>query len=156
LNQAPYLILHSAKEGRFGLEEEVKHWVKRGVELKTGNPKIIKLVFHEAFKCTIGNISFDCFRSPRKEAPILKLTAGNPNFMQGFAVHDAKGNVVRVIDHIYGATLAAHIDEIQADHENYFFDFFTQELADPIRGGDQDQRVRKNILIAVDESSNRR
>jgi len=130
LNQTPYLILHNAKEGRFGLDEEVKHWVKRGVELTTGNAKIIKLVFHEAFKCTIGNSQFDCFRSPGKEARILKLAAGHPNFMQGFAVPDAKGNLVRVIDHIYGATLAAYIHGIQADHESYYFDFFPQVLAD--------------------------
>jgi len=130
LNQTPYLILHNAKEGRFGLDEEVKHWVKRGVELKTGNAKIIKLVFHEAFKCTIGSSQFDCFRSPRKEARILKLAAGHPNFMQGFAVYDAKGNVVRVIDHIYGSTLAAHIDGIEAGHETYYFNLFPQVLAD--------------------------
>jgi len=130
LNQIPYLILHNAKEGRFGLDEEVKHWVKRGVELTTGNAKIIKLVFHEAFKCTIGNSQFDCFRSPKKEARLLQLTAGHPNFMQGFAVHDAGDNLVRVIDHIYGATLAATIQGIQADHETYYFDFFPRVLAD--------------------------
>jgi hypothetical protein len=130
LNQTPYLILHNAKEGRFGLDEEVKHWVKRGVELKTGNAKIIKLVFHEAFKCTIGSSLFHCFRSPRKEARILKLAAGHPNFMQGFGVYDAKGNVVRVIDHIYGSTLAAHIDDIKAGHETYYFNLFPQVLAE--------------------------
>ena len=56
------------------------------------------IVYSEAFESTIGKIHFYCFRSPRKEARILKLAAGHPNFMKGFAVYDAKGNVVRVID----------------------------------------------------------
>jgi hypothetical protein len=130
LNQTPYLIMHNAREGRFGLDDEVKHWVKRGVDLKTDKAKIIKLVFHEAFTCSIGDSHYDCFRSPHKEARILKLATGHPNFMQGFAVHDAKGNVVRVIDHIYGLTLAAYIDGTGADHETYYFNLFPQVLAD--------------------------
>lgn len=67
LADRPYLVRNSVREGRFGLDDEVKHWVKRSIDLVSGQMKIIKLVFYEKFTATIGNIAFDCFRSPRKE-----------------------------------------------------------------------------------------
>ena len=45
LNNRPYLILNNAREGRFGLDEEVKHGVKRSIDLPNGEMRIIKLVF---------------------------------------------------------------------------------------------------------------
>ena len=71
LGGKPYLIRHNAKEGRFGVDDEVKFWVKRAIDLETGILKIIKLVFYETFKARIGEIEFECFRSPKKEARIL-------------------------------------------------------------------------------------
>ena len=44
LGDDSYLIRHNAKEGRFGIDDDVKFWVKRAIDLKTGNPKILKLV----------------------------------------------------------------------------------------------------------------
>jgi hypothetical protein len=67
LRDRPYLVRNSVREGRFGLDDEVKHWVKRCIDLVSGEMKIIKLVFYEHFTATIGGIAFDCFRSPRKE-----------------------------------------------------------------------------------------
>ena len=75
LGDRPYLIRHNAKEGRFGLDDEVKFWVKRAIDLNSGSPKIIKLVFYEKFMAHIGGIAFECYRSPRKEARILDLVA---------------------------------------------------------------------------------
>ncbi|MCK4619234.1 MAG: hypothetical protein KAT52_04765, partial [Desulfobacterales bacterium] len=49
LNERPFLILHNAKEGRFGLDDEEKFWVKRSIDLTDGSRKILKLVFHEKF-----------------------------------------------------------------------------------------------------------
>jgi len=49
LNNVPYLVRHNAKEGRFGLDDEVKFWVKRAIDLNTGKTKVIKLVFYENF-----------------------------------------------------------------------------------------------------------
>lgn len=74
LDNRPYLIRQSAREGRFGLEDEVKHWVKHAIDLEKDAPCFIKLVFHEKFTCRIGGIEFECFRSPLKEARILELT----------------------------------------------------------------------------------
>jgi len=127
LDQTPYLVRHSPREDRYGLED-VKHWVKRAIDLYTGDAKIIKLVFHEAFPCTVGNCRFECFRSPRKEARILKLATGHPNFMQGHAVQDARGNVVRIIDHIYGPSLQSYIEGVKEDHECYFHTVFPNVL----------------------------
>ena len=32
-----YLIRHNAKEGRFGVDDDVKFWVKRAIDLKSGS-----------------------------------------------------------------------------------------------------------------------
>jgi hypothetical protein len=133
LDGKAYLIRNSVREGRFGLDDEVKFWVKRAIVLPTGETKIIKLVFFEQFTAHIGGIAFDCFRSPRKEARILKLVQGNANFMQGTAALDVKGNLVRVLDYIIGESLANHIAVMRQDHESYFFETLPAILQNFIR-----------------------
>ena len=122
LGDAPYLIRHNAKEGRFGIDDDVKFWVKRAIDLKTGKPKILKLVFYEKFTSHIGDIAFDCFRSPKKEARILDLVASHKNFMHGHWVTDQAGNLIRVIDFIEGKTIHDHILSMALDHRSYFYD----------------------------------
>ncbi|MBW2194747.1 MAG: hypothetical protein JRF37_04015 [Deltaproteobacteria bacterium] len=128
LGGIPYLIRNNAKEGRFGLDDEVKHWVKLAIDLRDGSRKVIKLVFHEKFKAHIGGIEFECFRSPRKEARILDLVAGKKNFMHGYWEKDEKQNVVRVLDFIYGPPLSNYIQNLKLDHQTYFFDQFPNIL----------------------------
>ena len=124
LGNRPYLIRNNAKEGRFGLDDEVKYWVKRAVDLTKGEMCMVKLVFHENFTASIGDMAFECFRSPRKEARILDLVKGHPNFMQGISGDDEKGNKVRILEYISGQTLANYLSEIDEDHESYFFGSF--------------------------------
>ncbi|MCU0592744.1 MAG: serine/threonine-protein kinase [Desulfobacterales bacterium] len=121
LDGRPYLVRNSIREGRFGLEDEIKYWVKRAIDLVSGAMRIIKLVFYERFEATIGGITFECFRSPRKEARILDLVKDHPNFMHGLSAADEKGNIVRVLETISGPSLAAHVADIEQDHETYFF-----------------------------------
>ena len=116
LKGRPYLIRHNAKEERFGLDDEVKFWVKRAIDLKNGHLKIIKLVFHEKFMAHVGDIEFECFRSPRKEARILGLVSGHKNFMQGYSIQDEKGNLVRVLDFIKGKPLSVYVGNMEMDH----------------------------------------
>lgn len=122
LNGRPYLIRNSAKEGRFGLDDEVKHWVKRSIDLTAGEMCILKLVFYEKFLASVGGIEFECFRSPRKEARILELVGKHPNFMHGFSSTDEKGNSVRVLEYISGKTLSSHISDFDQSHEAYFYE----------------------------------
>jgi hypothetical protein len=124
LDGRPYLIRQSAKEGRFGLDDEVKHWVKHAVDLENNERCFIKLVFYEKFTSRIGKIEFDCFRSPRKEARILELVAGHKNFMQGFSATDTADNVVRVLEVIHGKPLTRLVEEPKMDHERYFHEDF--------------------------------
>ena len=124
LGGKPYLIRHNAKEGRFGVDDEVKFWVKRAIDLKNASLKIIKLVFYEKFTANIGDIEFECFRSPKKEARILDLVAGHSNFMQGFSIKDEEGNLVRVLNFIKGKSLHAYIESLQMDHQSYFYNLF--------------------------------
>jgi hypothetical protein len=120
LEERPYLVRHNAKELRFGLEDEVKYWVKRAIDLEDGTTKIIKLVFYEKFVAEVGGVAFECFRSPNKEARILELVGDHQNFMHGFATSDEKGNIIRVLDFIKGKTLAGHIQGMTMHHESYF------------------------------------
>lgn len=124
LGGRPYLIRHNAKEGRFGIDDEVKFWVKRSIDLESGNLKIIKLVFYEKFKARIGGIEFECFRSPKKEARILDKVAGHNNFMHGYSIEDEESNLIRVLDYIFGKSLHAYIESLQMDHKSYFYDLF--------------------------------
>lgn len=128
LDDAAYFIRQNAKEGRFGLEDEEKFWVKNAIDLANGERKIIKLVFHENFVAHIGGIEFECFRSPRKEARILNLVNEHKNFMHGRTLADEKGNLVRLIDFIYGKSLADTVESLPMDHESYFFQVFPQIL----------------------------
>ena len=49
-----YFVLGHAREGRFGIDEQPKYWVKTSIDLTTGAKKIIKMVFHETFNSRIG------------------------------------------------------------------------------------------------------
>jgi len=124
----PYLIRHNAKELRFGLEDEVKHWVKRAIDLEDGSLKIMKLVFYEKFMSRIGDIEFECFRSPKKEARILELVAGHKNFMHGYSIADEKENLIRVLHFIKGKTVAAYVGQMDQPHEAYYHQVFPEIL----------------------------
>ncbi|MEW5722307.1 MAG: hypothetical protein AB1896_04325 [Thermodesulfobacteriota bacterium] len=120
LETGAYLILGHEHEGRFGLDDQMKPWVKKAVDLYAGDRKVIKLVFAERFDMKIGPMSYACFRSPKKEARILDLVRGHPNFMQGFSTEDIKGNNVRIIDYVYGPSLHQFISEQDQPHEEYY------------------------------------
>jgi serine/threonine protein kinase len=128
LRGKPYLVRQNAKEERFGVDEDVKYWVKRAIDLHSGDAKILKLAFFEKFTSHVGGIEFECFRSPKKEARILDLVADHENFMQGFAVEDVKENIVRVLDVIHGKPLSKYIDGLNMKHEDYFVELFPQIL----------------------------
>jgi hypothetical protein len=121
LGGRPYLVRNNEKEGRFGIDDEPKFWVRRAIDLETGGMKIIKMVYRERYTANIGNVAFECFRSPGKEARILDLVRGRDDFMQGFSVKDEAGNVVRVIDFVRGKTFADFVLELGDSHEDYFY-----------------------------------
>jgi serine/threonine protein kinase len=119
-----YLVLGYAREGRFGLDEQPKFWVKTVIDLTTGERKIVKLVFHETFNSRIGSTVFTFVRSPQKESEILQRMRGHPNFMQGKPVSDAVGNPVRVIDFIPGPSLYEYLRRLDMPHEVYYRQIF--------------------------------
>lgn len=121
LGDTPYWVKRYEKEGRFGLDDEPKYWVRRAIDLTDGSTKILKLVFHEEFETRIGEIAIKCFRSPKKEARILDLVAGHRNFMHGHWVLDAAGNNVRILEFIHGPRFDTIVEDMgNGDHRDYF------------------------------------
>ena len=137
LNEKLYLIRTNELEGRFGIDDQPKFWVKRAISLHNGKKYIIKLVFHEDFKIHIGFLQIRCSRSPDKEGDVLDLVRGDDRFMQGQGGLDKKGNLVRIIDFIKGSHLLKYVSDIPVGHEEYFNNYFPKifgNLMDCIRG----------------------
>jgi hypothetical protein len=120
LEGSHYFVTGEAKEGRFGIVEQPKFWVKYAYDLEDGTRKVIKLVFHEQFTTALGAFKVRCRRDPDKESRILELTTGDERFMQGRTVRDRAGNNVRVLDHIRGKSLYSHVVMLDQPHEVYF------------------------------------
>ena len=162
LENRPYLIRNCEREGRFTIDEQPKFWVRKAVDLQDGSPKIIKMVFHEKYNARVGSLIFECFRSPKKESAILDLVQGHVHFMQGFTAEDTAGNIIRIIDHIPGKTLADEIASIYKKHEEYFFenlpDFLNEflELVQAIQflhsSGEKHGDIRRDHIIRDSES----
>jgi len=130
LDGVPYLIRNNEREGRFGIDDEQKFWVKRARNLRNGEVKILKWVFKERFEAKIGNLVFECVRSPQKEARILELVRGRPDFMQGQTVFDSFGNQIRILDYIQGKTMGQLTLEMGTDHSDYFLHYYPSLLDD--------------------------
>ena len=114
-------IRHSEHEGRFGIDDQPKFWVRRAVDLEDGSLKVIKMVFHERFTANCGALTYECVRSSIKEAHILDIVEGHPRFMQGVSMHDSAGNCVRVMDYILGVSYPQYVSDLCKDHEEYYF-----------------------------------
>ena len=115
-----FLVVGYTKEGRFGIEEQVKQWVPKVYDLETGERKILKLVFYETYTLMLGNLEVTCYRSPKKEAQVLELVTGNSCFMQGYTAPDSVGNLVRILDIIPGRRLDKYLEKRGGSHREYF------------------------------------
>jgi hypothetical protein len=162
LNGIPYFIRNNEREGRFGIDDEQKFWVKRARNLLTGDVKILKWVFKERFNAKIGDLVFECVRSPQKEARILELVRGRPEFMQGETVFDSAGNQLRILDYIRGKTLGQITLEMGKDHEDFFYNYYPALLDDFIKiveairflheNNEKHGDIRRDHIIKDDET----
>jgi len=119
LDGEPFLVRLTEKEKRFGLAGEPKFWVKRVVSLATGRTHIVKMVFEEVFRARVGPLDVVCRRDPPKEARVLELFRDDPRIMDGRAVRDRRGNLVRILDFIPGHDLISHLLPRVRDHRSY-------------------------------------
>ncbi len=122
VNGSDYYIQSDAKEGRFGIDDRPKLWVKYAFDLEDQSRKILKLVFHEKFETKLGAFTIRCVRDPEKESRILDTVSGDHRFMQGHTVYDRLGNNIRVIDFIRGKSLYNYLAALDQSHEQYFFE----------------------------------
>ncbi len=119
LEGVPFLIRGNEREGRFGLDEQPKFWVKRAVDLLSGRTHILKLVIEESFKVSVGSLEVLCKRNAAKESRVLDLVCGDPRFMQGYTALDSQGNAVRIIDFIRGNDFLTYLDSLRIPHQEY-------------------------------------
>ena len=123
-----FIVVGHTREGRFGIDSQIKTWVPRVQDLMSGVRFIIKLVFHETYELSVGQLKVTCFRSPEKEARVLELVEGNPYFMHGDSVLDEVGNLVRILDIVDGRRLDNHIAKLGASHEEYVAEHLKEML----------------------------
>jgi len=123
-----YYIEGEMREGRFGLDDDPKYWVKKALELETGDRKVLKLVFLEEFRIRIGLLTVRCRRDAGKEAGVLDTVRGDERFMQGYTVPDECGNPVRIIEFIPGKSLYRHLRDLTLSHREYFETLFPEYL----------------------------
>jgi len=157
-----YFVMGDTKEGRFGIEDQPKFWVKRAVDLTTGENKIIKLVFYEQFSTTIAGITVRCKRNPGKESAFLELVQGNPRFMQGITVTDPAGNLIRIIDFIRGNSFFNQVASMKVAHEEYFHEVLPgmmknvveciEAMAEVHRNGHHHGDIRNDHILIESES----
>jgi len=115
-----FLIRANEHEGRFGIDDQPKFWVKRALSLETGHAHILKLTWREEFKIHVGPREVRCARNAEKEARALAATHGDARFMQGRAARDSRGNLVRIVEFISGTDLLTYLHAIHLSHEEYF------------------------------------
>ena len=128
-----FLVRGNEHEGRFGIDDQPKFWVKHALNLTSGRSFILKLPCREEFRIHVGAREIRCFRSAEKEARVLDLVRGDSRFMQGRTVCDSAGNLVRIIDFVAGTDLLSSLHAIPASHEKYFRAFFPGVLAGVVR-----------------------
>jgi hypothetical protein len=166
LDGTPYWIRNYEREGRFGLDDEPKYWVRRAIDLLDGSTRVLKFEFHEEFETQIGGVALRRFRSPRKEARILDLVRGHPHFMQGRWALDGAGNNVRVLEFIRGRRYDQVAVAAGEDHEDFFHRHFPAVLADFVelvlaikflhdRGEKHGDVRRDHIICDRDSGANR-
>ncbi len=114
-----FTVTGEERERRFGVEDP-KFWVKRVVEVETGDRKLAKLSFFEEFNTRLGSIVIRCYRSPQKEEQILDLCRERPEFMNGITYHDTRNNRVRILDIVRGPNFMLHLDSLRMPHAVYF------------------------------------
>ncbi|OFX24183.1 MAG: hypothetical protein A2V77_07635 [Anaeromyxobacter sp. RBG_16_69_14] len=129
LDGHPYLVRGNEREGRFGIDDQPKYWVKRAVSLLNGQVYIVKLVFLESFSTGVNGEQYACERSAQKEAQVLDAVRFHPNFMHGRGVLDEGGNLVRIVDFIEGPTLLEYVGGLTMPHEQYVEETLPQLLA---------------------------
>jgi hypothetical protein len=124
-----FLVKLTEREKRFGLAGEPKFWVKRAISLHTGRVHVLKMVFEEVFRARVGTLEVICRRDPPKEARVLEVFRDEARIMDGRAVRDSRGNLVRILDFIRGRDLITHLLAFPGGHEEYYRESFPAVLA---------------------------
>jgi hypothetical protein len=80
LNAHPYLIRHNAREGRFGIDDDVKFWVKRAIDLKNGAQRSSNWSFTKSLRAISAASRSSAFAAQEKKlafwtwSPAIKIS----------------------------------------------------------------------------------
>jgi hypothetical protein len=138
-----FLVDGTLTEGRFGIDDQPKFWVRSVTDLEDGSSRILKCVFLEEFIMRVGPIRIPCWRSPGKEGDVLDFVRGDDRFMQGVSVEDEQGNLVRILDRIDGPSLYRHLTGLELEHERFFTTRFPDLLEELIRSFEGIQKLHE-------------
>jgi hypothetical protein len=141
-----YIVTGHAREGRFGIDEQPKFWVKSCIDLTSGRRKIIKLVFQESFDSRIGTRIYHCVRSAAKEAEILRATQNDPHFMHGEGVYDRAGNLVRILNFVDGISFYEYLRRLEMTQNAYYHHVFPEIIQSVIGCIESIARLHANGL----------
>lgn len=123
-----FIVVGHTREGRFGIDDQIKPWVPKVHDLMSGENYILKLVFHETYELTIGKFNVTCYRSPEKEARVLELVGDDPYFMHGYSALDESENLVRILDIINGRRMDTYLSKLGTSHEQYIAEHLKEVL----------------------------
>ena len=124
LQDREFLVDGTLTEGRFGIDDQPKFWVRSVTDLADGSPRILKCVFLEEFILRLGPIRIPCWRSPGKESDVLEYVRGDDRFMQGVTLEDEEENLVRVLDRIAGPSLYRYLKGLTMSHLDFWHTVF--------------------------------
>lgn len=127
IDEMRYIVTGYERERRFGMDDP-KLWVKRAVDTKTGEKKILKLSYFESFETILGGVAITRFRNPDKEGRILELVGDHPHFMHGTMHRDSVGNNIRVLDIVNGPNFFVYIESLDVDYRTYFYELLPDIL----------------------------
>lgn len=163
IGRKQYAVTGNERERRFGIDDP-KYWVKRAVDMETGQKKFIKLSFFESFETNLAGIKIRCFRNPQKEGDVLELVRDHPYFMHGKAYEDIKKNNIRILEPVNGPNLYTYIGSLNMQHEVYFKTVFPGILRNLIKAfeavrllhinGFRHGDIRSDHLIIENETGN--
>lgn len=136
-----YLAHRNARpRGCFGLEDEIKFWVKRGRGLDT-EVRLREDPFHERFDAVLGDVTIEC-RPSRKESAPPGTGQGSPALHARLHPARRQDSPIRVLQIIRGKAAPPPSRSLAMDHAVFF-------RTEPAAGSTSTHRLRASHRLSA-------